>query len=324
MVGTNSFNYNISLILHADWSIDSKKRVACSAHLQENGYYRIYAPELVSDISALFRRIRNRIGDHDCAVVGFDFPIGLPLRYAQLSGIDDFLEQLPRFGKGDWFDFYNVAEIPNEISIHRPFYPSTPGSSQQDHLIKAIGVANANELRRICEKRTSNRRAASPLFWTLGPQQVGKAAIIGWRDMLAPGLVDASLNLSIWPFSGKFEDQCKNRIVVVETYPAEFYTHFGITFGKYMGGGKRQRQARARWAPVIRKWAIENQIELDAALSVQMDEGFSSTSFDDDGFDAFIGVIGMLNVIVGNRSPGAPESQVINNIEGWIFGQSFI
>lgn len=37
------------------------------------------------------------------------------------------------------------------------------------------------------------RRAACPLFWTLGGNQAGKAAIAGWRDILQPALLDPVL-----------------------------------------------------------------------------------------------------------------------------------
>jgi hypothetical protein len=41
-------------------------------------------------------------------------------------------------------------------------------------------------LRRQCERATPTRRAACPLFWTLGSNQVGKAAISGWQEVIAP------------------------------------------------------------------------------------------------------------------------------------------
>lgn len=191
---------DIKLVLHADWSINPKKRVLSCAYLQQNGCYRVYAPSTVGDPFSLLSWVKNQIGENSCAVMGFDFPIGIPEVYAYKCGIEDFLGTLPLFGKDVWKEFYNVAEKPDEISLYRPFYPNKPGNSRYSHLINAIGVNLIEDLRRICERRTSTRRAASPLFWTLGPQQVGKAAIIGWRDVLTSALRDPLINLSIWPF----------------------------------------------------------------------------------------------------------------------------
>ena len=39
---------------------------------------------------------------------------------------------------------------------------------------------------RQCERGGTGYREGCCLFWTLGANQAGKAAIIGWRDVLAP------------------------------------------------------------------------------------------------------------------------------------------
>jgi hypothetical protein len=68
----------------------------------------------------------------------------------------------------------------------------------------------------------------------LGGQQVGKAAISGWQDLLSPTLIDNQLHLNIWPFSGSFSALCQpENIVIVETYPAEFYAHLGFSFSSH-------------------------------------------------------------------------------------------
>jgi hypothetical protein len=65
----------------------------------------------------------------------------------------------------------------------------------------------------------------------LGSQQVGKAAISGWRDLLTPALTDKSLNFTIWPFSGSLKNCClPGNLVALESYPAEFYNHLGLSF----------------------------------------------------------------------------------------------
>lgn len=314
---------NPSILMHADWSINPRKRIACFAFKQNNGKYLISAPQLVGELSSLLLKIKERVGKMGGALIGFDFPIGLPIHYANAVGVKRFVSFIRELGEGQWAEFYNVAENPSEISIYRPFYPRRPGSARQKHLLDALGVDNIDRLRRTCEKRTSNRRAACPIFWTLGPQQVGKAAITGWRDVLIPGLRNDSLNLSIWPFSGKIKELInENRVVVVETYPAEYYTHFGIVFRKNATGGKRSSDARSSLAPIIRDWGLSSHVQFGEALQRQIKEGFSLSSFGDDAFDALIGIMGMLNIILGHQSPGIPDSEIIRNIEGWIFGQT--
>src|SRR5437773_11362000 len=55
-------------------------------------------------------------------------------------------------------------------------------------------------LLRACDYSTADRYKACEIFWTLGANQVGKAAIAGWRDLLAPAVRDKAI--AIWPFDG--------------------------------------------------------------------------------------------------------------------------
>jgi hypothetical protein len=180
------------LIAHADWSTDPKKRWMCIADLRDNRSYKVESPERVGELSTFFHRLWS-IADRKAIVVGFDFPIGLPSEYAKLAGITDFVQSLMTLGRGPWSEFYEIAENPSEISLHRPFYPYRPGGTSQRQLCEALGVRNIDSLRRICEQKTPSRGSAAPLFWTLGPQQVGRAAISGWKDLIAPALHDESI-----------------------------------------------------------------------------------------------------------------------------------
>ena len=70
----------------------------------------------------------------------------------------------------------------------RPFYPARPGprgSVKRDDLPAALGLESYDVLQRLCDRGHPDRSAAV-LFWTLGGNQVGKAAISGWRDVIAP------------------------------------------------------------------------------------------------------------------------------------------
>src|SRR5690606_33770734 len=156
-----------------------------------DGSYHVAAPEGVGAPATLLRRLCDR-ADGAPVLVGFDFPIGLPSAYARHAGIQRFQEVLPAFGTGRWERFYDAAAAADEIDLARPFYPMRPGGTSQRHLTEALGVASITDLLRTCERRNGTRGAASPLFWTMGGKQVGKAAIIGWKQVLAPAVRDSA------------------------------------------------------------------------------------------------------------------------------------
>src|SRR6266700_6308843 len=173
-------------IYHADWGTAPQKRWLARAALGVDGCYVAHAPNRIENHADFLPSIREQIGVEVCALVGFDFPIGIPASYACLAGVTDFKTFLLGLGDGVWADFYRVARTPSEISIQRPSYPFAPGNTRQAHLLTALGLETIDRLRRECEKQQPGRRAACPLFWTLGANQVGKGAIVGWRDVLAP------------------------------------------------------------------------------------------------------------------------------------------
>ena len=59
-----------------------------------------------------------------------------------------------------------------------------------------------------------------------------------------------------------------------------------------------------------------------AALAASIADGFGGDSQGDDRFDAAVGLIGMINVLCGNRDPGDPRDCLRRTVEGWILGQS--
>ena len=216
------------VVVHADWGTDPSKRMMCAARLLDGDVFEVSAPEPVGDLSTFLQRLLVRAAGSG-VVAGFDFPIGLPAAYAGVAGIESFTQVLPSLGRGAWSEFYDLAVEPSEIGIRRPFYPYRPGGTKQRHLLDGLGIHEIDLLRRRCEKATGMRGAASPLFWTLGPKQVGRAAIIGWRDLLAPALLEPTHDIKFWPFDGDLESLfAPGRIVVAETYPAEAGIHLGI------------------------------------------------------------------------------------------------
>jgi len=312
-------------IIHADWSLNPTKRWMACATLGSNGRYRLGAPQPVGSLAHFLSRLKEESGPQACLLVGFDFPIGLPVAFALQAGITDFLGALPGFGLGEWGEFYTVAETADQICLKRPFYPARPGNTRRLHLVEQLGLADFNELRRLCELPRPERRAACPIFWTMGAQQVGKAANCGWREVLTPGLLDPSLDLVIWPFSGELADLLHpGRIIIAETYPAEYY--LGILLDpdspvRSLHFSKRNPQNLQQFAPRMLDWAESHDLELDTGLRETIQAGFSPPSAGEDAFDATIGLFGMLSVILGYQPPGEPRSEDIRRIEGWILGQ---
>jgi hypothetical protein len=178
-----------------------------------------------------------------------------------------------------------------------------------------LGVRSSDELLRQCERRTAKRSAACEIFWTLGANQVGKAAIQGWRDLLAPAV--GSRAISIWPFDGDFSVLLASAgITVLETYPAETYGHLGFA----RGFGKRTNEGRASQAGPVISWCDRNAVVLRAELIAQIEDGFGHSETGEDTFDAFIGLLGMIEAVCDPLRCVAPHDSVVQDVEGWIFG----
>lgn len=242
------------LIVSCDWSADPRKRWQTVAHLSADGSYEITAPKPVLDLPDFFRGLRDT-SPHGSILAGFDFPIGIPRRYADLAKVSEFVRLLPELGTGRWVDFYRVAETSSEISLTRPFYPRKPGGTNKQHLVGGLGVSSLGDLLRACDRSTSTRRQACEIFWTLGANQVGRAAISGWRDLLAPAVLDR--NISIWPFEGELSELFEaDRIAVAEIYPAETYSHLGLL----RNFGKRSREGRRSQSTTIQGWCDRARI----------------------------------------------------------------
>ncbi len=234
-----------SLIAHADWSIHPSKRWLARAALQPEGRYVAFAPEPVGPLDRLCSRLGQEAGSGH-VLLGFDFPIGLPRAYAELAGIANFTAALKQFDER----FYTVAGREDEICLDRPFYPLRPSGCRRQQLLAGLGLAWSDLLRR-CDRASETRPAACALFWTLGAQQVGKAAITGWRDVLAPAL-QAGVDLALWPFQGSLNELlARHRFVVAETYPAEVYGHLRLDLhgGRRCAGPTRCRCSPGRRPP---------------------------------------------------------------------------
>jgi hypothetical protein len=301
-----------NVVYHADWGSKDVKRWCARAALGANGYYTAFAPEHVGNPASLIEQLRTEAGETGCAFAGFDFPIGVPTFYAKQAGMSSFRALLPKLGRGEWKDFYSVCDEPGQISVHRPFYPNGAykGRRKED-LFRGHGVSSLELLLRRCERGGNGHKEACCLFWTLGSNQVGKAAIIGWRDVLAPAL----RNVSLWPFDGPLPSLLvPGSIVVAETYPAECYGWFS----KEPLGSKRDQDDRRMFGASLLRWADNHDVMLANCLIEDIQSGFPQG---DDAFDAVVGLFGMLQVCLGQRPPGEPDDRTIREIEGWILGR---
>jgi hypothetical protein len=176
-----------TVVAHADWGVNRRKRQVAIARLVSGGArhsprYLVTslapAPEGLGPKGDLFHGLQEAAVPGQ-AMVGFDFPIGLPRAYAAVAGISSFPQFLDMLGSPPWEEFDVVACRPSEITLYRPFYPAVPGGTKREHLYHALRLT-APELRRVCEAAD-----AEMLFWTLGGKQVGKGALAGWRLLAA-------------------------------------------------------------------------------------------------------------------------------------------
>lgn len=283
--------------------------------VRRNSGWTLSAPEPVGDTSNLLNSLGDRRELDGAVLIGFDFPIGLPAQYGAVTGFPDFKSALASFGHGNWREWYDVCESREEISINRPFYPMRTGGRSRDHLTERLGL-DWEQLLRQCEKATNARPEACCLFWTLGGNQVGKGAIEGWREVIAPNIE----SVKIWPFDGAFEELvATQRIVFVETYPGDVYSQ--IELPSKSKWRKTTQEGRAFAATEILRWLDDHPADCSDELRNFARMGFSASSCGEDQFDAFVGLLGMLDVVDGNRSDGAPTTDKIKRWEGWILGQ---
>lgn len=281
------------------------------------GRWRLEPPVAVGAVGTFLARLRREAGDRPVAL-GADFPIGLPRAYAALLPDADFPAFLRRVST-TLPGFFQVAATLGEVAPGRPFYPArgARGMSRAAHA-GALGLSGADALNRICDRATPERPAGAPLFWTLGANQTGKAAIVAWRDMLCPALARGE-TVALWPFAGPFRALLAPGVVALaETYPAEASRHLGIR----LSGSKRRQADRAGVAAPL----LAAMRALDArpapALAAAVADGFGAAADGEDRFDCVVGVLGVLNALAGNRPDSAPADSWVQRWEGWVLGQT--
>ena len=276
------------------------------------GKWRAEAPRLVGDPAAL---LAGLLAEGQPVAMGLDLPLGLPREYAARCAEADF----PAFLRARLHtpEFFQVNETLASISQARPFYPArgVRGMTRLSHA-QALGMASAAGLSRQCDKATAERPAGAPVFWTLGANQSGKAAITAWRDWLAPALV-AGAPYALWPFEGRLRALlAPGRAVLAEVYPAEALRQLGLK----MPGSKRDATARRALGPALLEACASAQP--DQALRRAIADGFGTDAAGEDRLDCVLGLLCMLQVIDGTRPDHVPDDPWIRRWEGWVLGQA--
>jgi hypothetical protein len=304
-----------SLAAHADWSIDPRKRWITVARRTTIGWI-LTAPRPVGDVSTLLKRLIQEAGNGAVAL-GADLPIGLPRAYATVRPEADFLAFLRDVHRMP--DFFTVCASLDDIRPDRPFYPARgiAGMTRLSHAL-ALGLADAAGLSRACDRATAERPAGAPLFWTLGANQSGKAAIAAWQHLIRPGLTNGTF-LRLWPFEGPFRSLLSpGSVALAETYPAEALRHLGIR----LRGSKRRHADRCAAAGALMVAMDQQSATPDDAMRQAILDGFGSDASGEDRFDSVLGVLCVLNVLAGNRPDTAPDDPWIQRWEGWVLGQT--
>lgn len=309
----------VQWIAHADWSVSPLKRHVCVARRDPDGVFALGAPTLVQQLGGAGQLIERLVGDFGGGgVLGMDVLVGLPQRYAQRAGIEAFLPWLDGLGQGAWASFYEVAPSVEDISLHRPFYPAKGGRVKMDDLVGALGLESRDDLRRACDFRPGRgTRWGTPLFWTMGAAQVGKATLSAWREVLAPARAHPSLNARIWPFEGALDELAgPDTVVLCEAFPTAYHAPLGLDLAR---GSKRAQGSRVEQAQALERWRGARGVRFDEALSHAIAQGFGPAANAEDAFDAVVGCAGMVDALV-RPEPFFEPPGGMRQVEGWIFG----
>ena len=305
-----------TIVAHADWSVDPRKRWMAVARRAAAGW-RLAAPVPVGEVGSLCARLREAAGGGAVAL-GVDLPLGLPRSYVARHGLEGGFPAFLR-GLAHRPGFFEVCARLDELAPGRPFYPmrGVRGMTRAAHAA-ALGLDDASALSRHCDRATAERPAGAPLFWTLGANQTGKAAIAAWRDWLMPALARPHAP-RLWPFEGDFRALlAPGAVAVAETYPAEALRHLRLR----LPGSKRRQSDRAALAGPLGAAMAALGVVPDGDLVEQLANGFGARPDGEDRLDCVLGVLAVANVLAGNRSDAPPDDPWLRRWEGWVLGQT--
>jgi len=283
-------------ILAIDWGSTPAKRQMCRAVLR-NRRYVLSPPRPVEDVAGLELRAGT--------LAAFDCPIGVSRDYAAMAELSSFRAALQVFGTGRFGRFYELADCAADIATERPFYPArgVKGVTRGD-LRKVLG--DAAFAPRVCDRLAG----AGPIFWLVGPRQVGRSAVCIWRDLIAPRLD----RVALWPFDGPLTELLAGgRPVVAEMYPAFLLRTLGVTVAR-----KSERAARAACGrELLRRVGADARLDLASVRALLVD-GFGAARSGEDPFDATIACIALARLLLDDSMPEPLEET--RTVEGWILG----
>jgi Protein of unknown function (DUF429) len=239
------------------------------------------------------------------AVIAFDCPIGVSGEYAATAGLGSFREALGVFGAGRFDRFYDPAARVEDIAVERPFYPlrGLKGIRRAD-LRRALGEAA------FAPRECDRLAGAGPIFWLVGPRQVGRSAACVWRDVIAPNLG----RVALWPFDGPLTELvASGRPIVAEMYPAFLLRTLGAAVTRKSDPAARAACGRA----ILRSVGADARLDLDAVAGL-LRGGFGRSRAGEDPFDATIACIALAKLFLGRAVPEPPAHA--RRVEGWILG----
>jgi hypothetical protein len=285
-----------SEILAIDWGSTPAKRQMCRAILRR-GRYVLSPPRPVNDVATL------DLGPG--VLAAFDCPIGVSREYAAMAELGTFRAALSAFGRGRFERFYEAADSAADIATERPFYPARGvKGTARDHLRSVLG--DAAFAPRVCDRLAG----AGPIFWLVGPRQVGRSAACIWRELITPRLA----SIALWPFDGRLAELLvAGRPVIAEMYPAFLLRSLGLTVARKSDPAARATCGRS----LLRKVGADSRLDLDAVRAL-LGGGFGGSRSGEDPFDATIACIGLAKLLLDDTMPEPPEAA--RAVEGWILG----
>ena len=303
------------LLAAADWSIASTGRRLAVAKLRsdKHSFEITDPPDEISQPPRLLERLAAQKQADGTALVGFDFPIGLPRQYAVANDIKGFRAGLELFESAPgWQHFYEPSDYP---SSHQPFAPKSSRSRlKRGELARALGLSAESDLLRLCDRRTATRYQAESVFYLRFAKQVGRSAIQGWRDVIGP----ARSQVRLWPFDGDLNALLsKPGFVIAEIYPAETVTQLALLLGPGTGKSKRRKEDRAEACATLLARAELSEISMSSVVERLLESGCDS----EHDFDALVSLLGMIQIVQRARGNDAPTDESVRTTEGWILGQ---
>ena len=107
---------------------------------------------------------------------------------------------------------------------------------------------------------------------------------------------------------------------LAEAYPREFYRYIGAP--PRARWSKRRRADRLLCVPALLAWAQRLGVSWEAAIGPRVAAGLAAGPHGEDEFDAVVGLLGTISVLLGAVPAGVPPDDAVRTVEGWILGRA--